>query len=144
MRPYYILLVAAAAFLASSEAFSLTIDSDKTQVSELASSDAARSITQGGRFLRATKTEEDEESDEDDSEERTRTWAHIAGFDRNEAEAMEFLLHWLGKDKSVEYVAKKLGTFKLPQNEALGHFNWEALTKYQKMHFQKRTGREQP
>ncbi|KAE8982191.1 hypothetical protein PR003_g14086 [Phytophthora rubi] len=142
MRPYYILFVAAAAFLASSEAFSPTTDSDKTQVSELASSNAVRSITDEGRFLRATKTEEDEESDEDDSEERT--WAKIHGVDRSETEAMEMLRSWLGSDKSVEYVAKKLGTFLLPQHDAPTHINWKALTKYQEMHFQKRTGREQP
>nr|QMU24891.1 PaRXLR67 [Phytophthora agathidicida] len=134
MRAYYMVLLASA-FLASSEAFSPRINADQVQLSQPTMKHSIEGAAH--RSLRTVPV-----ADEEDDEERA--WANIAGFDRTEAEAKEWLVSWLNKGKSVEWVAKELGVHDLPQGVAQSKLNYDALIEYQRMHFEKRTGYSLP
>ncbi|OWZ10750.1 RxLR effector protein [Phytophthora megakarya] len=109
MRVVYVMVIAAATFLAWSDAHSLTTDADQTQLSQ--------PVVVEKRSLRTNKLTTDEE--------RT-SYANIFGIKRDFADTVMCLRDWLKNRNTIEQVAGHLKVTSFNTSDE----NWNALIQY--------------
>ncbi|OWZ08572.1 RxLR effector protein [Phytophthora megakarya] len=108
MRAIYVVLIAVAAFLASSDAHVLTTDADQNQLSQ--------SVAMEKRFLRINKVDDDEE----------RGYSNIFGIKRNFAETIDCLTDWVNKGSTIQHVANQMKVKEFNTQDE----NWNALIQF--------------
>ncbi|KAG7390388.1 hypothetical protein PHYBOEH_007045 [Phytophthora boehmeriae] len=109
MRLHFVLFAAAAAFLATCEAVPAAGRSELSKMVSPTSAMSTNAVQNTGRFLRTSKTAEDENDDDDDNDGEDSDDDEERTFDRNIAKWRNIFDDYYRMGTSVDDVAKDLG-----------------------------------
>ncbi|OWZ24039.1 RxLR effector protein [Phytophthora megakarya] len=117
MRSFYLLLLAATAFFASSEALPVATDSDQTKLTSAHNTANAK---------HASRTD-----DVGEEEEREGRWAKILSTWLSEDDAINVMSGWIARGDTIEKVAEHLKVPKYNEDNS----NWNALVTFVQMKY---------